>query len=242
MNKTITVQINFFGPYVKKNEIPKILNSKLERTICAFKRDLLERFFELPSSALSPEILERYIEVTTRDLHISIAPYTEVISGRLLKPLKAAKKHYCLGDYSSTIACCGIVAEMLTILLWKIHETRLQGQAITETHEKGLFGRKFEKLEQERRLKVLRTFGYTNNVQHDMFMAIKNNRNEYLHLWSVDLKNQRNDSLDTFKKAFRLFKEITGIGITDASTVRVNPLLIKLFSNTGEKIEKTGDT
>ncbi|KKR15444.1 MAG: hypothetical protein UT42_C0001G0001 [Candidatus Falkowbacteria bacterium GW2011_GWA2_39_24] len=28
MGKTITVQINFFGPYLKKEDIPKILEQK----------------------------------------------------------------------------------------------------------------------------------------------------------------------------------------------------------------------
>lgn len=39
------------------------------------------------------------------------------------------------------------------------------------------------------------------------------------------------DALDVFKKSFQLFKEITGIGLADAGTVKVNPLLMKLFEN-----------
>lgn len=234
MSKRIPVQINFFGPYVKKEEIPKILNLKITAPYNV-QADLLQQFFELPFRALSQKILDRYIEVTPKNLHISITLYTKKIFERLLKPLKAAKKNYCLGDYSSTIASCGIVGEMLAILLWKINEPRLKGQPITEKDEKDLFGSTFEKLGQKRRLEILKIFGYINEFQHRNFVAIKNSRRPYLHLWSVDLKNDRKDALDTFKKAFQLFREITDIGITDARTVKVNPLLIKLFENAKEK-------
>lgn len=168
----------------------------------------------------------------------AIVPHTKEIFERLLKPLKAAKKNYCLGDYPSTIASCGIVDEMLAILLWKINDVRLKGQPITEEDEKGLFGSTFEKLGQDRRLKILKTFGHINEVQHENFMVIKSSRRPYLHLSSVDLKNERKDALDTFKKAFQLFKEVTGIGLAGAGKVKVNPLLIRLFESAKEKEKK----
>ncbi|MHA1742655.1 MAG: hypothetical protein ACTSV6_00210 [Candidatus Heimdallarchaeota archaeon] len=231
MNKTITVQINFFGPYIKKEDIPKISNPNLRGTIYSHQRDLLQLFFELPFSALSPETLERYIEATPEELHTSVAPHTKEIFERLLKPLRSAKKNYCLGDYSATIASCGVVGEMLAILLWKINDTRFKGRPITEENEKGLFGSTFEKLSQARRLEILKTFGYINDDQYDNFLAIKDSRRPYLHLWSGGLKNERQGALDTLKKAFQLFKEVTGIGIADAGTVKINPLLLKLFEN-----------
>jgi len=121
-------------------------------------------------------------------------------------------------------------------LVWRIHETRLGKQAIVEKDEEGLFGHKFERLGQERKLKVLRTLGYINAKQHEMFRKIKEKRNSYLHMWSIDLGNERIDALNTFKVAVRLFKEITGIG---ASTARANPLLIKLFVNGKQNNKKT---
>ena len=75
----------------------------------------------------------------------------------MLKPLKSAKKNYCLGEYPATIALCGVVGEMLPILLWKINDVRLKGQSITEEDEAGLFGKSFEKLNQDQRLKILKT-------------------------------------------------------------------------------------
>jgi len=138
MTQKITGQINFFGPYLKKEDIPKILDPKFSDTILQFERDLFNWFFELPLSALSKEILERYVEATTQDSHTAIVPHTKEIFERLLKPLRSAKKCYCLGDYAATIALCGVVGEMLAILLWKINDVRLKGNPITEPDEIGI--------------------------------------------------------------------------------------------------------
>jgi len=229
MGNTITVQINFFGPFLKKEDISKILDPKFSDTILQHERDLFNWFFELPLSALSNEILERYVEATTEDSHTAIVPHTKEIFERLLKPLRSAKKCYCLGDYAATIALCGTVGEMLAILLWKINDVRLKGNPITEQDENGIFGSSFENLGQDKRLKILKTFGHITEIQRNNFDIIRKSRKPYLHLWTTDLKNEQTDSLDVFKKSFQLFKEVIGIGLADAGTVKVNPLLMKLF-------------
>jgi len=231
MRRTITAQINFFGPYLKKEDIPKILDPKFSDTIRQLERVLLNSFFELPLNALSKEILERYVEATTEDLHTVIVPHTKEIFERLLKPLRSAKKCYCLGDYVATIALCGTVGEMLAILLWKINDFRLNGRPITEQDEIGIFSSSFENLGQDRRLKILKTFGYITETQYNSFDIIRKIRKPYLHLWTTDLQNEQTDALDVFKKSFQLFKEVTGIGLADAGTVKVSPLLMKLFEN-----------
>jgi len=231
MTQKITVQINFFGPYLKKEDIPKILEQKPTNTFFELQNDLLKYFFDLPLPVLSQEILERYVEATTEESHTAIVPHTKEIFERLLKPLKSAKKNYCLGEYSATIALCGTVGEMLAILLWKINDVRLKGKPFTEQDEIGIFGSSFENLGQDKRLKILKTFGHVTETQYNSFDIIRKSRKPYLHLWTTDLKNEQGDALDVFKKSFQLFKEVTGIGLADAGTVKVNPLLMKLFEN-----------
>ena len=231
MSQKITVQINFFGPYLKKEDIPKILEQKPTGAFFELQNDLLKYFFDFPLPALSQEILERYIETTTEESHTPIVPHTKEIFERLLRPLKSAKKNYCLGEYPATIALCGVVGEMLAILLWIINDVRLKGQPITEKEEAGLFGKCFEKLGQDQRLKILRTFGHINEQQYNSFDLIRRSRRPYLHLWTTNLTNEKEEALDIFKKTFQLFKEVTGIGLADAGSVKVNPLLLKLFEN-----------
>lgn len=227
-NNKITIQINFFGPYLKKEEIPQVL-AKTNYPWIESHISLLEFFFDLPISALSSEILERYVEITTKETHISIVPHTKEIFERLLKPLKSAKKNYCLGEYSATMALCGVVGEMLAILLWKINDVRLKGQPISAQDEKGLFGKTFEELGQEKKLRILRTFGHIDEVQYADFCSIKKSRNLYLHSWSSDFSKEKEEALAVFLKTLQLFKQITGIGFADAGKVKINPLLFKLF-------------
>lgn len=231
MNKKITVQINIFGPYLKNEDIPKMLNPKFSDTILQHERDLLNWFFEIPISALSRKILERYVEATTEDLHMAIVPHTKEIFDRLLKPLRSAKKCFCLGDYVAAVALCGTVGEMLAILLWKINDAKIKGNSITKQDEIGVFGSSFENLNQDKRLKILKTFGYISETQFNNFDIIRKSRKPYLHLWTTDLKNEQSDALVVLKKSFQLFKEVTGIGLADAGTVKINPLLMKLFEN-----------
>lgn len=72
------------------------------------------------------------MEATTEESHAAIVPHTKEIFERITKPLRSAKKYYCLGDYAATIALCGTVTEMLAILVWKINDVRLRGNPITE--------------------------------------------------------------------------------------------------------------
>lgn len=124
---------------------------------------------------------------------------------------------------------------MLAILLWKINDVKLKGKSITEQDEIGIFGSSFENLNQDKRLRILKTFGHVTETQYNNFDLIRKSRKPYLHLWTTDLKNEQSDALDVFKKSFQLFKEITGIGLADAGTVKVNPLLMKLFENVETK-------
>lgn len=231
MNQTIAVQINFFGPYLKKEDIPKLLEKNPPGTLLELQNELLKYFFDLPPAVLSREILERYVEATTEETHALIVPHTKDIFERLLKPLKSAKKNYCLGEYSATIALCGIAGEMMAILLWKINDVRLKGLPVTEQEEVGLFGRSFENLGQEHRLKILKTFKFINEGQYKNFHLIKEGRRPYLHLWTANFEHEKEEVLNILKKTFQLFKEITGIGLATPGSITVNPLLLKLFKD-----------
>jgi hypothetical protein len=228
MNNTINIQLNYFGPYIARDEVGRSMGAKPEPGgILGHPAYMLASFFNLQFESLSKEVLERYADVTPDELHLPIVPHSKEILERLLIPLKSAKKNYCLGDYSATIALCGIVGEMLAMLLWKINETKINNTAMNEDQEKALFGSTFEKLGQERRLDVLKVYGMVDDSKFIMLKEIKNGRRPYLHLWSTSLK--REDALHLFKNAFSLFKEITGIGIATAGEVKINPLLLKLF-------------
>jgi len=232
----ISMQINFFGPLIKKEDIPKILDLETTNTTLDIHRTRLESFFDLSLSALSKKILERYIEITTQGLHMTITPHTQEIYERLLKPLSFAKKSYCLGDYLSTIALCGLVGEMLAILIWKYNEIKMRKELITEDDEKKLFDRSFEKLGQRRKLNILKTFKQISEQQYGYFKEISGTRNHYLHLWAINLKNEKKDALGILKNSFQLLNEIIGINLVTPGAVSIkNPLLLKFLKKERKK-------
>lgn len=229
MEQKINIQINFFGIFIEGKNIPKILDINYSDTKIDLDRVILGHFFDLPATALSEPILKRYAEATTKELHTPITPHTEEIFKRLLEPLKSAKKNYCLGDYPATIASCGVVGEMLAMLIWKMNEVKIKNRPLAEKDEEDIFGRSFENLGQERRLKILKVFNFISDKQYKELFEIKEKRKPYLHFWTTDFKNEQADALTVLKNSFRLFKEITGIGLADAGKIKINPSLIKLF-------------
>jgi HEPN domain-containing protein len=160
-----------------------------------------------------------------------IVPHTAKIFERLLKPLKSAKRNYSLGDYLATVSTCGIVGEMLTILIWEINDVRLNNKPLSKSMEKVILGHSFEeRLSQDRRLKILKAFGLISESQYQELNSIREIRNRYLHSWKEESLNEKKDAFDTIKYAFRIFREITGIGIGDEpGTIKINPKLLKLF-------------
>ena len=95
---------------------------------------------------------------------------------------------------------------MLAICFWKNNNTKLNNKSITEQDEIGIFGSSFEKLNQDKRLKILETFGYITETQYESFNIIREKRRLYLHLWTPDLKREQIDALDVLKKSFQLLK------------------------------------
>ncbi len=166
---------------------------------------------------------------------MSITPAHDEIISRIIHPLIFGKKYYCIGEFISCIAMSGLVAEMLAILLWKISEISIRKKKISEDEEKGLFGKKFEKLGQERRIEILQTMYSISQDVAKKFNKIRKIRNRYLHLWAYNIKQQKIDALECIINAMHLFKIITNMGISvdkkGKQTINVNPMLLKYLNS-----------
>jgi hypothetical protein len=146
---------------------------------------------------------------------------------KLLKPIEDSSKSYSLGLYSASIALSGVAAESLEVLLWEMHGVSMQGKSMSEDQEKAVLGRKFERLEQSRRIEILSAFGWINADQKTLFHQIREARNRYLHSWAENFEKEREDALTCYTNAFKLFRQITGVKLKDASSIESNPLLTK---------------
>ncbi len=233
MNDTVTesrrnkiqVMFNQLGIPLDRGEIPALLQGK--GPVADMKAEHIESVIGLPLEHLPGEILERYCDLSTPELYMPILPYSEKLYEKLITPLRSAKRCYCLGEFLAAIELCAHIGEMLAQLVWQITPINHNKGRVTEEFEKGLFGRTFEKLGQERRIEVLRTFGAITSDQARLFDILRVRRRDYFHIWSAATKGSQPDAAGCFGAAFTLTKEVMQIGISpnERGTLVVNPLL-----------------
>ena len=72
----------------------------------------------------------RYREIAAVSAPLFVAPAEENILQKLVWPLRHAKGSYALGNYLGCIALCGMVGEMVAILLWDISKVSLQEKVL----------------------------------------------------------------------------------------------------------------
>ena len=103
-------------------------------------------------------LVERYKRISTSRNRLFAAPAEPRILEELVWPLRNAKASYVLGNNLAVVALCGMVAEMVAVLLWRLAEPELNRRALTEEDETDLFGRRFDELSQQHRVRILRTY------------------------------------------------------------------------------------
>jgi hypothetical protein len=141
-----------------------------------------------------------YREITAVE---SVAPLVEVpierqIEKRILMPLRNAKVGFVLENYFAVIALCGLVAEMVAILLFEMAHHDMPPE-----EQRQIFGQSFQRLGQERRIDVLKAKGLIDPQQVDWFGIIKRVRNNHLHFLDAQLPT-RQDCLDVYRAAYGL--------------------------------------
>jgi len=223
----IIVTMNFPAPPMSTAEMKKILKGEVKTDLEKHWITWFEHFFGLPKSSFTKELLERFRKINTKKTFMSVVPAIQ----KLLKPLEDSCKAYCFGLYSASIALSGVVAESLQILLWEMHGITLKGQSMNEQQEKAILGRCFERMEQTRRIEVLEAFGWITASQKTRFCHIRDARNRYLHAWEESFSREAQEALLCYQHAFSLFKEITGVELKDAGSIKANPLLVKWMNN-----------
>jgi hypothetical protein len=177
-------------------------------------------------------LVERYRAISQEPKRIFAAPIEPRILNKLIWPLRHAKASYMVGNYLGTISLCGMVAEMVAILLFEISEIRLNNAAMTVDDEKALFGSAFERLSQERRAEILRGYGLIDSEIKSAFDLIRTKRRRYLHLWSQDHDALPADAVATYNAAIALVIRAIGQDIDEGKLV-LNPELVKYLERQG---------
>ena len=171
-------------------------------------------------------LLHRCQEISVEPEPLIAAPDDERILDKLVWPLRYAKGSYILGNYLGTISLCGMVAEMLAVLIFEMAEPEINGARMTEAAQRNLFGNSFEKLGQERRISVLHTYGLVDDALKASFDRIRTTRRQYLHLWSKDYDKLSVDAVACYREALRIVVFVLGQTIRDGKLV-LNAKLIR---------------
>lgn len=230
----VSLTINRFGPFLNEEDSKRILkNETLNITTRA-----LESFFNIPRSYFNKDNLGRYREITNKETYIIFAPEYKNITERIINPLIAAKRHYCLSEYVSCIAVSGIICEMLALLVWKISSISIEGKILSKEEEENLFGDNFEGISQRRKIEILKTIKAIDQSASKTFHEVRNIRNKYMHSWEYETIQQKGDAKKIISNTFKLFKRITNMELkvdeTGNQTISINPKLLK-FLQTSNK-------
>lgn len=200
------------------------------------------KFLCPPNEVLDQKvILSRYREISTEPDRLFLAPLEERILDKLVWPLRHAKASYMVGNYLATIALTGMVAEMVALLIWELADPELDGRAMTKEAERDLFGSRFEKLSQERRVRVLDAYGLARPGDKQDFDIIRTTRRRYLHLWSEDHLQLPSDAVKMFHAAVSLVVRVIGQDTEDGKVI-LNPKLVVYLQRKGlyESVESEG--
>lgn len=242
-NKKIIVSFLPFGPVIEDTlDLVAIIDQRDNPVKTGILADQLEDFFRpIMLNNLDEDVIDRYKKATKSESHTIVTTTQNEIVNRIVRPLRLSKKYYALGEFSAVLALCGMCSEMLCLLVWRMNSVHLNDEIggrirINERQEKQLFGKKFEDLEQSRRIRVLRCLQFIDDEQQRLFAEIAKKRNKILHRWEIEKKPEEESALDCLNGAMKLFSIITQIKLADASSLSVNPKLLSYLSS-----NETGD-
>lgn len=239
---TILLNLNKFGPIFNEEEEKWLLNKPSRKNISkldiAFKIKPLEDFLGKSFFKIKIKEIKRYCEITDKSTHLNIIPSQnyEKLTSRIIQPIILAKKYYALGEYISCIAMAGLASEMISLVIWNMSDFMIKGKVLQEKEQKILFG----KIDQKRRIEILRLINAIEDNDKNMLEEIRNIRNKYIHSWDIRSKQDKGNAKKVIKYAMILFKNMSRIDLyiddKGKQQVRVNPKFLKFLKiNHGTK-------
>lgn len=146
-------------------------------------------------------------------------------------PLRVAKGSYATGNYLATIALCGTVMEMITILSFQLNAVRGRPEYWTEERQLRLFGRTFERLGQEQRVKVLRGLDIIDDELVEIFDLVREKRRKHLHFYE-SLPDAPDDARQCYLATVEAMVEMLGPK-TVGDHATFNPKLLDYLEEQG---------
>jgi hypothetical protein len=127
---------------------------------------------------------------------------------------------------------CGLVAEMISILLFEISDFKSNNKLLGLKEQKALFGSSFEKLGQQRRVDVLLAHGMIDDSMKVKFDVIRTKRSRYLHLWSERHEQLPKDAAAVYDATVGLVVKVIGQDFRNGKLL-LNPALVTYLRRAG---------
>jgi hypothetical protein len=170
-------------------------------------------------SRKAPDIVSRYKRISVEEPRLFAAPAEARLLERLIWPLRNAKGSFMLGNYLGCISLCGMVAEMAAILVFDLSDFTVNGAPLDDARQVAMFGSRFERLGQERRVGVLWANRLIDDSLRNAFDKIRTIRRNYLHLWSASHASLEDDAVECFKSAVLIVVSALGLSVSNGKLV-----------------------
>jgi hypothetical protein len=172
----------------------------------------------------------RYKEISQEKARLFAVPDDQRILEKLVWPLRHAKASYVVGNFLSTIALCGAVAEMMALFLFEI--SVLEGIEVKDSTGSAVMSKAFERERQVDRLKILLANNLIGADLKTDFDLIRTTRRKYQHLWSQDHASLQADSLAVFISTVAVVVGSLGLSM-NAGKVVLKPAVLKYLQKQG---------
>lgn len=167
----------------------------------------------VPSDVAS--LAARYQEISQEPVRLSVVPRDQRILEKLVWPLRHAKASYIVGNFLSTIALSGTVAEMLALFLFEL--SVVERVELKDGKGAVISAEAFEKLGQSERVRTLAKNGRIDDPLKRQLDRIRAIRKKYLHFWSKDHDELPKDSLLIFQDTVAATVKAFGFGIANGA-------------------------
>lgn len=186
-------QSDTFEHSVKEIELIDILNfiSKPER-YCTEQIDGNKKVITLNNDIYA----NRFEELHTND-EFMLMPYEKNLFEKIVWPLKNAKLLYMLNSHIGTIALCGLICEMITLLIFEINlikndDTEITGKMIS-----------FQNKRQSDRIIELRKNIISEEIL-DNLDFVRDIRNRYIHEFCIEYTNIKKDAKEVYMRTHKV--------------------------------------
>jgi len=228
MSKVI-VRFNALGPQLSKEDFKIFRDGSMHEINRDFLIQNFEWFFKLPIDSITDKMLKHLTEIPI----VSITLSTPKLEERIIGPLISARRLYCFQEYLAAIALCGIIGEMLAILIWDVNKIDVTKYAkiLSSCQMKALASKPFEEFDQSVRVEILKSVGLVvkGSAMAQCFGLLRGFRRPYMHLLTTDHTRIRKDAQKSFGASLDLFQDVFKIKLINGRSIGMDPAMMKLF-------------